>query len=167
MFRDVTVLIAEDDPAELALFRRWAEGATFNVITARETYEGVKQAKQADILVLDITLLNGSALPLLAQWVTVNRGPVLVVTGNLPKKDRSSYFTSGAWNVIEKPIDVGEFDRILTNYGTTVLLRRAMDEIERKVRVLTKAVYGLALLVAALGGIEIIPKIVALFGGGL
>jgi len=165
MFRDVTVLIAEDDPAELALFRRWAEGATFNVITARETYEGVRITEDADILVLDITLLNGNAMPLLAKWVTTNRGPVLVVTGNLPKVDRSTYFDAGAWNVIEKPIEASEFTRILSNHGTTVLLKRRLAEIESKVKTLTRAVYGLALLVAALGGIEIVPKVIALLGG--
>jgi len=165
MFRDVTVLIAEDDPAELTLFRRWTEGAKFTARTVREVYEGIRELDNGvDILVLDINLLNGKADALLERWMERAKGPVLVVSGDIDHEERSRYFCAGAWSVLSKPIGPAEFVHILHNFGTVVLDRKKSERLEVKVGKLDRAVVILALFTAALGGVELLPKIVSFLG---
>ena len=102
------VLIIEDEVgiAESLAYLLRLEG--FSVRHARRLAEGRDAAPNADLIVLDLTLPDGSGLELLRQLRTTARTPVIILTGIAEMTPRIKGFGHGADDYLVKPVDKRE-----------------------------------------------------------
>ncbi len=114
-----TVLLVDDDPGLLEVFKEGLEDLSFNVITAINGLEAkniLDQNKHIDCLVTDITMpeMNG------AELVTYLRGedkeiPVFFITGYMDySREVLNSFHPKA--VIFKPFDIEEAALLIKNH---------------------------------------------------
>lgn len=163
MFNEVKVLIVEDDQAVADLLEAALDRYDFDTTLVSTLAHGMAAADEADIMVLDLVLRNGQSQPLLRQWTHHDPyRPAMVFSAFI--QDEKALYRSGAWNVFQKPGDIDIITDAVCRYAQIVLaFKRAACSAEQ-VKRLTKIVYGLALAVAALGGIELVPMIIKAIG---
>jgi len=167
MWSNVTVFLAEDDDQLRPMLRRVLEGQTFRVRTFAEVYQLVGAIDDtehpADILLLDVQLLNGTALPAMEAWSRKRRGPCLVFSGQLSTEDLVEYYSVGAWTVLEKPVDLRVLQRLMQTYASAVLQTKENEQLRRMQQTLTRWLLVVSMLVMALLGERGIPLLVDLF----
>lgn len=162
MFSDIKVLIVEDDRRFAATLRTGMAARGFRTTWTDSVAEAIEyiHTEDPDLLVLDLSLLNGRGEPVLDQWVRDRRAPAVVVSAPVSTSEVDDLYTHGAWNVLPKPLTWETFYLIVERYGMIVRDRRTAIKVGR----LQKAVTALAILVAALGGLEIIPRLLEIAG---
>ena len=87
-----TVLLIEDDPFLVKMYKEKFEIEGFNIITAEDGLEGLKKATESgiDLIILDILIPKLSGIDLLTKLRKDPRGsevPVLVLTNLTQKED--------------------------------------------------------------------------------
>jgi len=110
--RGLRVLIAEDDPSSLRLYRTYAERRGHTVVATRDGAETLvlAAAEHPDVILLDISMPKLDGRDVLRQLKATDhtrRVPVLVVSaaGGDPNL-RAQLVELGAQDVVEKPIDL-------------------------------------------------------------
>jgi len=157
---DITVLVAEDDRMMADALVRGLNARGYNVKRTERVMDGLDLIEEADVLILDIRLLNGDGRSLLYRWVRDRHLPVLVISGVLGPDDEEELLTAGAWNVLPKPFRMDTFFFLTERYSCMIKdLRRSarVGKLEKQVRVLLYAV-------VLLGGTEILPRVVSWLG---
>jgi DNA-binding response OmpR family regulator len=122
------VLIIEDEVgiAESLAYLLRLEG--FSVRHARRLAEGREAAPNADLIVLDLTLPDGSGLELLRQLRTTNKTPVIILTSRDSEVDRVVGLELGADDYVVKPFSPREVVA-----RVKAVLRRVTPEPEAQV----------------------------------
>lgn len=156
---DIRVLLAEDDQTLACMVQRTLEPLGIHCMLAPTVAAGREMMKGADILFLDLTLLNGSAQPLLSEWVKAGPKPICILSGGITQDQIEDYLGMGAWNVLLKPFRL-ETIHVLMHRYTTVVRQRLLAQ---EVYAIKKWVILLALIVVGLIGKDVLPYLAGLF----
>jgi len=109
------VLIVEDSTLVTDAFRILIEAAGYDVDVAATVAEAIElgSAKQADLMLLDLTLPDGNGLEVLDGLRDRDRAPkvTLAMTGHNDPKMRHSCLHAGCADVLLKPLSIGEIVR--------------------------------------------------------
>ncbi|MGI9334236.1 MAG: sigma-54-dependent transcriptional regulator, partial [Gammaproteobacteria bacterium] len=117
-------LIVDDDPDMLALFARWAEGASFRVVTCESGESALTRmdVERPAVLVTDLVMDRMDGLRLLTA---AHRDdpvlPVIMVSGHAGLDDAVRAAHLGVTAFLVKPLDretfVGELERVMQRTG--------------------------------------------------
>jgi len=140
MFRDVNVLIVEDNTEIRSLLRRIISAMTFCVDTTDTLRGAMGLLDWADILVVDLKLPNGSGDALLERWTELHKGPVVVCSGYIDRDLEYELLESRAWNVLPKPIKPSVVRSVLHRYGEYIIRKNEHIEMQRIVKELQEDV---------------------------
>jgi len=152
MYRDITVLLVEDDTLIARAMDLKLSAKHFRVLRAPDKITAIDLIDKADIMVLDLSLPNGDGRDLLRQWVRqFDVGPSMVITGYSVTDDE----VPEAWSIMRKPFKIDRLVEIVEKYAIVVRGMRCCKEV----RVLKKRMNLMWIAIAALGGIELIGPI--------
>lgn len=104
-----TVLICDDSPTEVHVFRGWLEKQGHEVLTAEDGKEGVARAKaeSPDVIIMDVVMPGMSgfqATRQLARDDNTKDIPVLIVTTKDQETDKIWGLRQGAIDYLVKPL---------------------------------------------------------------
>lgn len=117
-----TILLAEDDHTLRKNIKMSLETEGYNVIAVSTTEEAEEQAPQADLLILDVMLPDGSGIDLCKRLRRTIKSPVIFLTSCDDEADIIRGLDSGGDDYMTKPFRLRElFSRIRAN------LRRIPD----------------------------------------
>ncbi len=117
-----TILLAEDDSTLRKNIKMSLETEGYNVIAVSTTEEAEEQAPQADLLILDVMLPDGSGIELCKRLRRTIKAPVIFLTSCDDEADIIRGLDSGGDDYMTKPFRLRElFSRIRAN------LRRIPD----------------------------------------
>lgn len=134
------ILLVDD---EVALCRQLAEGLArggFQVVTAHDAENGIKQASQLppDVAIIDLSMPGGSGLTVI-QALRELYGPavhVIVLTGQDDETSRADAFEAGAEDYLVKPASLAELRRrvgaAVRNLRAYVQVRLEKEAAERR-----------------------------------
>ena len=116
-----TILIVEDDPKNLTLFRDLLRVTGYITIEATNGRQGVELAreKQPGLILMDIRMpeMDGIEATKILKADTLTRNiPVIALTAYAMKEDREKAFQIGFDGYIAKPIDIHEFLKKVTEF---------------------------------------------------
>jgi len=159
MYRDITVMVVEDDHDVREMICRALATRHFGTLRADSVQAALDQMAEADIMVLDLKLPDGDGRLLLDRWNRkLDIGPAVIVSAYVPERNA---LLCEAWNVVEKPFDVDMLIRIVERYSMVVRGTRCCQ----KVRALEKRMVLMWIAIAALGGTQFfLPLIQRLIG---
>ena len=108
------ILIVEDDPKNLTLFRDLLQKFGYTTIEVENGKDGVNLAriKKPDLILMDIQLpvMDGlEATKILKMDAKTREIPVLALTSYAMKGDRDRMLEAGFDGYLAKPVDVREF----------------------------------------------------------
>ena len=107
------ILIVEDEPKNLKLFRDLLQRFGFETVEATDGEQGVELAreKKPDLILMDIMMpkMDGlEATRLLKADATTKRIPIIALTSYAMKGDRERTIEAGCDGYIAKPVDIQE-----------------------------------------------------------
>lgn len=116
------ILIVEDTPQNLKLFKLIVEAQGHQCLTAEDGEAGVAKARQEvpDLILMDIQMpkMDGvSVLRLLRQGGETKDIPVIALTSYAMKGDRERFLAAGFDGYIAKPISKEELVATIQRYG--------------------------------------------------
>lgn len=172
MFDDITVLVADDEHAICRMIQRIGEAIGFTMCASHTIPDTLSALNKnpPDILFLDLKI-NGGDSPdvILDQWVSRFDRPVCIISGYITNELESSLIVRGATNVLRKPFDASVIQTVLHRYGRIIVqsrryaaLSERLNQVESRIKRLININVALALLCAAVGGVEILPRVAAL-----
>ncbi|HET7370294.1 MAG TPA: response regulator [Gammaproteobacteria bacterium] len=105
-----TVLIVDDSPTEVHVFKGWLEKQGHQVITAENGQDGIATAKaeKPDAIIMDVVMPGMSgfqATRQLSRDAETSGIPVLIVTTKDQETDKIWGMRQGAVDYLVKPID--------------------------------------------------------------
>ena len=108
-----TVLVADDNPDQRALYVDILSHAGFSVIEARDGVEAITRAREdrPALIVMDVTMPGTSgwnAVRAVRDQVETRDIPVIVVTGLAGTRDRDASFAAGSDAYLSKPVSPRE-----------------------------------------------------------
>jgi two-component system response regulator AtoC len=114
------IIVADDDPAMVAVFSEVLKGNRHEVLPASSVERALELVKEAcpDLVLADIEMPEGepSGLDLLRQIKEHNRSiPVLMITGQATKERAVAALRGGAEDFIEKPFQIDELVKRVDN----------------------------------------------------
>ncbi|MBA3013615.1 MAG: response regulator [Proteobacteria bacterium] len=118
------ILIVEDNPHNLKLFRVIVEAMGHQCLTAEDGEAGIAVARQTipDLILMDIQMprLDGiSAVLRLRQEDATKAIPVIALTSYAMKGDKERFMKAGFNNYISKPINKNYFVEMIQLYEPT------------------------------------------------
>ncbi len=121
---DKLILIVEDDPKNLSLFRDLLQKFGYATIEATNGREGVELAKASNpaLILMDIQLpvMDGlEATKILKSDARTKNIPILALTSYAMKGDRERILQAGCGGYLAKPVDIQEFLATVTRYLST------------------------------------------------
>jgi len=119
--KDKTILIVEDDPQNLKLFRDILKHKGYMTIEATDGQQGVEMAKKhkPDLILMDMQLpvMNGlDATTILKQNEITKNIIVVALTANAMPGDKEKILAAGCHDYIAKPVSLREFLKKLAEY---------------------------------------------------
>ena len=126
------ILLVEDEPAILESLAYVLGRDGFSVTSARTAAEAATLADEADLVVLDLMLPDGSGFDLIRNWRASSRPmPIIVLSSRDAEADRVAALESGADDYVTKPFSpreiVARVRAVLRRSATT----EAKDRAER------------------------------------
>ncbi len=114
------ILIVEDNPQNLKLFRDLLEVAGFDILEAGDGKSGLAMAREhhPDLIILDFLLpdMNGLELGTILDEESKTKGiPCVFVTASVLKEEREKITEIGCF-VISKPINTRTFAKDVTQF---------------------------------------------------
>lgn len=108
------ILVIDDSETNLVLLKAVLEDAGYDVELAGSSKEAftIFSAKEIDLILLDLLMPQEDGFMFLqklkngSDHISV---PVIVVTAYANQENENRARTLGAWDIIEKPIDIPEF----------------------------------------------------------
>ena len=121
---DKLVLIIEDEPKNLTLFRDLLQRFEYMTIEAKNGRDGVELARtrNPDLILMDIQMpiMDGlEATRILKLDANTKNIPILALTSYAMKGDREKILQAGCDGYLAKPIDVKEFLATVAQYFPT------------------------------------------------
>ena len=125
------ILLVEDnqDDKDLALLAIESSGARCEVEVARDGVEALEllfgKSKLPRLVILDLKMPKVSGLEVLRQMRSDPRTkyvPVVVLTSSAEKRDLADAYAAGASSYIRKPIELDDFNQIMTSICSYWLL---------------------------------------------
>ena len=121
---DKLVLIIEDEPKNLTLFRDLLQRFEYMTIEAENGRDGVELARtrNPDLILMDIQMpiMDGlEATRILKLDANTKNIPILALTSYAMKGDREKILQAGCDGYLAKPIDVKEFLATVAQYFPT------------------------------------------------
>ena len=104
-----TLLVIDDDPSVLHVFRHVFREADFQIVTAGSAAEGLEMAAlhQPDVILLDIVLPDESGLDVFPRLRQKDpRVPVIFITGDGTSETAIEAIKRGAFDYLTKPLDL-------------------------------------------------------------
>ncbi len=132
-----TLLLVEDDPDGARSVAEAAEGAGFDVRLARTAAEGLAafREKAPDLVLTDLVLPDFDGIELLRRLQQLDRRvPVIVMTAYGSVDSSLSALRAGAYDYIQKPLNLDELESTLRRAVETSHLRRQVDTLAASVR---------------------------------
>jgi two-component system, cell cycle response regulator DivK len=108
-----TVLVADDNADQRALYVAILSHAGFSVIEARDGVEAIARAREdrPALIVMDVTMPGTSgwnAVRAVRDQIETRDIPVIVVTGLAGTRDRDASFAAGSDAYLSKPVSPRE-----------------------------------------------------------
>lgn len=145
----VRILLVEDDPAQQNLLYQYMRRMNITIETASTEREALQKIAPADILVLDWKLSNINAQTVFERWSDVHtEKPCLIVSSYLTTELHMKLLREGAYNTIDKPVDINALSRIIDRYAYMVRQGRQLSKIQEDMSVLKKLTFSMMLLLA-------------------
>lgn len=158
MYRDIKILLVEDDVTLGRLADARLSAKHFQVIRAPDKMTALTLIEKADIMVLDLMLPNGDGKDLLGVWARrLDAGPAMVITGYSVTDDE----VPEAWTILRKPFDMDRLVNFVEKYAIVVRGRRCCARVDK----MKKQMALQWLAIAALGGVEIAVPLVKFIAG--
>ena len=109
------ILIIDDDRSIREILSMHLEERGFNVVAASSAEDGERCAADVSpcVVILDVRLPDRSGLELIAALRQVTEAPVLMITAFHDMATTILAMKAGAFDYIQKPIDIGVFDAAL------------------------------------------------------
>ncbi len=116
-----TILIIEDDPRNLTLFRDLLQISGYKTIEASDGKQGIElaKAKKPDLILMDIQMpgMDGlEATRILKADATTSNIPVIALTAYAMKGDKERILEAGCDGYLAKPINTDEFLKEVAEY---------------------------------------------------
>jgi len=116
-----TILIVEDDPKNLTLFRDLLQVSGYKTIEAIDGKQGIELAKASkpDLILMDIQMpeMDGlEATRILKADATTSNIPVIALTAYAMEGDKERILGAGCDGYLAKPIDIKEFLKEVAEY---------------------------------------------------
>jgi two-component system catabolic regulation response regulator CreB len=105
------ILLVEDEPAILESLAYVLSRDGFSVTSARSAAEAAALAGEADLVVLDLMLPDGSGFDLIRNWRAASSSrpmPIIVLSSRDAEADRVAALESGADDYVTKPFSPRE-----------------------------------------------------------
>jgi two-component system, cell cycle response regulator len=125
------ILVVDDIPANVKLLEAKLTSEYYDVITARDGFEAIKQAKEhkPDIILLDVMMpgMDGfETCKKIKEDPDISHIPIVMVTALSEKSDRLKGLDSGADDFLTKPInDMALFARV----KSLIRIKMLLDEL--------------------------------------
>ncbi len=108
-----TILVADDNPDNVALLREMLEAATYTVVTAYDGDEALLKVAEAnpDLIILDVMMPGKDGFEVcrrLKKWEQTRNIPVLMLTALQEVADKVRGIEAGADEFLTKPVDMVE-----------------------------------------------------------
>ena len=121
--RQPIILIADDQPALIAVTRNYLESLGFQVFTAQDGSEAVQQActLQPDLILMDVRMPVVDGLNAIRQ-IRAATDPktrdiaIVSLSGHASTADKEKCLAAGATAYLNKPFGVRELDRIIADH---------------------------------------------------
>jgi CheY-like chemotaxis protein len=115
------ILIVEDDPKNLKLFRDLLQVHGYTVIEATDGRQGIALAKarMPDLILMDImmSVMNGiEAIKILKADAQTQKTPIIALTSYAMQEDKDNILEAGCDDFITKPIDIKSFLKKVAEY---------------------------------------------------
>jgi two-component system cell cycle response regulator len=125
------ILVVDDVPANVKLLEAKLTNEYYDVITAKDGFEAIAQAKQhkPDIILLDVMMpgMDGfETCRLMKADVTISHIPVVMVTALSDPSDRVSGLEAGADDFLTKPIND---TALLARVRSLIRIKVLLDEL--------------------------------------
>jgi CheY-like chemotaxis protein len=119
--KDKTILIVEDDPQNLKLFRDILRHKGYMTLEATDGQQGVAMAKmyKPDLILMDMQLpvMDGiEATNMIKRDITTKDTVVVALTASAMPGDREKILSAGCHDYISKPVHLLEFLRKIAGY---------------------------------------------------
>lgn len=116
-----TILIVDDDPRSLKLFRDLLQASGYTVIQAADGQEAVAlaQSRKPDLVLMDVRLpgMDGmEATRAIKRHPDTRHIPVVAVTGEAMEKQREAILQAGCDDYIAKPVEFATLLRTVDAY---------------------------------------------------
>lgn len=147
----VRILLVEDDPAQQEILYHTIRHAGVIVETAsthREAlYKIQDSANEIDVLILDWRLSNKDAQTVFDNWLDRHIGkPSAIVSAYVTPELRIKLLREGAHNVLDKPVDLEAFLRIIHRYVYQVKRDREISALRMEIFRLKRITVALLIL---------------------
>ena len=108
-----TILVADDNPDNVALLREMLEAATYTVVTAYDGDEALLKVAETnpDLIILDVMMPGKDGFAVcrrLKKWEQTRNIPVLMLTALQEVADKVRGIEAGADEFLSKPVDMVE-----------------------------------------------------------
>lgn len=121
--RKPVILIADDQPALVAVTRNYLESVGFQVITAQDGSEAIELActLQPDLILMDVRMPGVDGLSAIRQ-IRASTDPktrdtaIVSLSGRASAADKEKCLAAGATAYLNKPFGVRELDRIIADH---------------------------------------------------
>lgn len=139
-----TVLIVDDEPANLSILTDCLTSVGYNVLVAEDGETAVKrvESEKPDIILLDVRMpgMDGFETCLYLKQRDATRDiPVIFITVASEPSDKIQGFLVGGVDYITKPFQVEEVLARVTTHMTVMNLQRDLGEQNRKLQEVYKA----------------------------
>jgi len=129
------ILLVDDTPASLRLFRTILANEGYQVITAENGTDGLRMAREEtpDLVLLDINMPDMDGYEVcehLKEDEATRDIPVIFISGLNAAEDKVKAFTVGGVDYITKPFDIKEVYARVKNHLT---LQRLQNKLEQRV----------------------------------
>lgn len=148
----IRILIVEDDVTQSEVYHRVIARAGVRVETAATVREAVSKIPQFDILILDWRLSDKTeglnAQIILDAWNDQKiDAPVGIISAYLTQEIKMSLLTQGAYNTLEKPIDLQAFSRVAQRYVHIVKQDRQLKEAQLEIQQFRRTMLAMMLII--------------------
>jgi len=111
--KDVTILIADDEPTNRFIIKSFLKQEGYNILEAKNGFEAIELAKhnRVDVILMDAMMpeMDGfEAIKEIKKIEILQNIPILMITALDTKDDKVKAFESGANDFITKPVDKDE-----------------------------------------------------------
>ena len=125
--RPLNILLADDNPDNIALFLAYLQGSSHHIVTADDGARAVERFKEDrfDLVLMDIQMpvMDGySAIRAIRQWEAHQRPsatPILALTAHALESDHDQSLAAGCDGHLTKPIRKAHFLREIERHATS------------------------------------------------